>query len=234
VRYVCQLIDIDKGFVDKIRQYQASNGGLLTLNGETYVRYMGTVQASVDKNDIAHAIRAKSIKSLFTVFQDRAESLTANAHTVGHRVDPNISSWGWRIGSRRYPPTNVQHHGGQHKVAETAQELWKAIGVQAGTNTLHGTLITKDNFVKAVGAQPDGSAGQNEYGTFAIGLDLDVWSGHGGIESGVNTSDRALSCTLELTHHTQLGANKAVDCMTYAMVDCLFYIDQSGQISPSI
>ena len=226
-----QLIDIDRTYTDKIRQYQQSNGGILTLNGETFIHYLSRIENNAGPNSIPHAIRAKSIKSLFTIFIPEGERANRQRHNVGHRCDPNLVSWGWRIGSRRYPPSNVTHNrtAGQLHVSETAQELFKAFGVQSQHNVLHGTVLNRNNFTITRGAAP---ASGGRYGTFALGMDLDTWSGTGGIESGLNSSDRALQCTLELEHHAATG--EAHDVHTWAMVDVIFYIDSSGQISPSV
>jgi hypothetical protein len=229
-RYVTQLIDIDRTYTDKIRQYQQANGGILTLNGETFTHYLSHMDNAMGPHSFPHALRAKSIKSLFTIFQAQDERAGQQRHNVGHRIDPNVQSWGWRIGSRRYPPTNVEHDNRNGtRISETAQELFKALGVQPQHNVLHGTVLNAENYLVTRGSAP-GSYGR--YGTFALGIDLDVWSGHGGIEAGINTSDRALQSTLEITCHTLPGG--AVDVHTYAMVDAIFYIDSAGQISPSV
>ena len=230
-RYVTQLIDIDRTYTDKIRQYQQANGGILTLNGETYMHYLATLPVGQGPNSVPHSIRAKSIKSLLTLFQPIDERANNQAHNVGHRVDPKMASFGWRIGSRRYPPTNVEHNSAAatFRISETAQELFKALGVQSQHNVLHGTVLNSRNFIIEEGAAP---ASLGEYGTFAIGIDLDTWSGTGGIESGLNSSDRALACTLEMEHTGALAASH--DVHTYAMCDIIFYIDSSGQISPSV
>ena len=227
-RYVAQLIDVDRGFVDRIRQYQQASGGVLTLNSETFLHFLGTLSQNGTSQDIPHAIRAKSIKSLFTAFMSR--TATNKKHYVGHHIDPKVIEYNWRIGSRMYPPAKVEHNKDGTKLSQLAMELYKAVGVQAHNNPLHGSQVLRTNFIKG----ETSTVGSNDqYGTFAIGLDCDVWSGKGGsIENGINTSDRALACNLELKLSAAPSAD--LDVHTWAQCDCIFYIDTSGQISPSI
>jgi hypothetical protein len=53
-------------------------------------------------------------------------------------------------------------------------------------------------------------------------------------ESGINVSDRALPITVSLKKGSDVGQNRAGRYDTFAMCDCIIYIDLMGRITTRI
>tara|TARA_R110000851_G_scaffold201298_1_gene352458 strand:- start:738 stop:2192 length:1455 start_codon:yes stop_codon:yes gene_type:complete len=254
VRYVANLVEVGNDVGQQLRMLQEMSGGVLTLTGQTYRHFSGTVTAGTSETNINIPARVKSMKSIFFNMPGlNAAGNTAASfanYDVGTGIHSNVDSFQFKIGSVTYPPTPVRCQFGtqsaaaistESKVAgETVLELEKAWG-NVGSRMGLGSKCNASMFytIPNIRAIPpvagnvliDGN--RQRYAPF--GLDMEAFQ-RVAIESGVNTADRSLPISLILTHGAGQGGVNAIASQldAYVLADALFYINSDGSMSVSV
>ena len=252
VRYIANLVEVGNEVGQQLRMLQEMSGGVLTLTGQTYRHFAGSIAAGDSATLINVPARVKSMKSIFfNCPGHRVAGATGpdlRCYDVGTGGHNNIDSFQFKIGSVTYPPTPVRcgfgtalalGAGGEAKVAgETLMELEKAWG-NVGSRLGLGSKTRALGFYRhpAVRAVPTAAGGAvltsvlNAQRYAPFGMDMEAFQ-RVAIESGVNTADRSLPITLELTHGG--AASVQSQCDVYVLADALFYINSDGSMSVSV
>jgi len=166
----------------------------------------------------------------------------------------DITGWQFRIGATVYPATPVKVCGtpADAQVAlqttEAHSEVSKALGklgdYQHEISYSNGNFykpLAADNADALVDAKPGPRANQ-PIPCFAVAYDFESFQkATNAIESGINTADRSLPITLELTAAPTAGvigaaATNKTNCNahTYVMADAIWYITSGGDITVSV
>tara|TARA_R110000822_G_scaffold95742_1_gene218538 strand:- start:3133 stop:4542 length:1410 start_codon:yes stop_codon:yes gene_type:complete len=230
VAYCAHLVDMDRSFYDALRGEMALSGSI-AIHGQTWKHYSANIAAGDSTPTINIPARAKSIKSIFSTFRKSSSSIdsaTENArYSTGVLQRNNISSWGYKIGSVNYPQSKI--NVSENNIAPTLCEVLKAFGKLGDTST--SSCLSKTNFRLA----NDGDATSepnpdNRVQNFLIAYDCEGFQ-KSNLESGVNTSERALAISLELTYAVVNAY--AITNDNYVCCDAFFYINGDGTLTPS-
>tara|TARA_R110000803_G_scaffold17684_5_gene47600 strand:+ start:4550 stop:5989 length:1440 start_codon:yes stop_codon:yes gene_type:complete len=248
VRYIANLVEVGNEVGQQLRMLQEMSGGVLTLTGQTYRHFSGSIAAAGANTLINVPARVKSMKSIFfncpghrVAGATGPDIRTYDVGTGGHN---NIDSYQFKIGSVTYPPTPVRCNFGtaganaEASVAgETLMELekaWGNVGSRMGLGSKTRALgFYSHPAIRAVPIAAGGGAAlttsltSQRYAPF--GMDMEAFQ-RVAIESGVNTADRSLPITLELTHTVSVASQ----CDVYVLADALFYINSDGSMSVSV
>ena len=106
-KYVAHLIDLDRGFYDRLRAVMESSAGVLQLAGQTYRHYVGDMPAGAGPHTITLPARVKSVKSIFGSFIDSGQMGNASNYDTSVFQSAFLDSYRFEIGSVRYPQTDV-------------------------------------------------------------------------------------------------------------------------------
>lgn len=251
VRYIANLVEVGNEVGQQLRMLQEMSGGVLTLAGQTYRHFAGSIPAGGTQTNINVPARVKSMKSIFFNMpgfnQAGAGALAPSlgSFDVGTGGHNNVESFQFKIGSVVYPPTPIRCRfgtalavaaGNEVTVAgETLMELEKAWGNVGSRFGLGGKTKGAGFYSSAAtratplaaGAGFNLAVSTQRYAPF--GLDMEAFQ-RVAIESGVNTADRALPITLTLDHTASIASNIDV----YVLADALFYINSDGSMSVSV
>jgi len=232
VAYVAHLVDMDRSFYDALRS-EMSLSGSVAIHGQTWKHYGASIAQGVNNSTINIPARAKSIKSIFSTFRASESSsniIASNSQfSTGVFQRQNITGWQYKVGSVAYPQAPVAVSATE--LAPTLCEVLKAFGKlgDISTNTLFSTLSYGANINNAgcilVGAGNNGSNLQ----TFCIGYDCEGFQ-KSALESGINTAERALPISLELT---SAGVAYVLQNDNYVCSDAFFYVNADGTLTPS-
>jgi|TARA_R100000388_G_scaffold56508_1_gene41754 hypothetical protein len=228
VNYVAQLIDLDRSFYDNLRMVMEAQGGVLQLAGQTFRHYQQTVAANANEQTATLNIpaRVKSLKSCFVRMVKQSAQTDNDKYyaQVGDKV--KTSSFQFKIGATNYPQSavNCGSAGAASAGAEAFVELKKALGKLGDYS--HSTSITQANF----GISNTDLAQAASQQTFTIGYDFEAFQ-KSALESGVNTADRSLPMSLELTLDNDNAATR-VDA--FVLADAIFYVSMDGSVSVSV
>ncbi len=232
VRYIANLIEVGQDVGAQLRMVQEVSGGVLTLSGQTYRHFTGTLSNGGTGDQIINVpARVKSMKSLFFVGQGAGND-AFNTYDVSFGGNMKLNEYQLKIGSVVYPPTPVRCNFGTgldsviwSKRSEPLMELAKSWGSVGSTKGM-GQLSTLTYAV--TDATRQGNGGDKLYAPF--GLDLEAFQ-RVAIESGVNTADRSLPISLIL--NTSSGTTQQnVD--VFVLADALFYLNADGSMSVSV
>jgi hypothetical protein len=241
VAYVAHLVDLDRSFYDALRAEMAMTGSV-ALNGQTWRHFSGNVPANGGSATINIPARQKSIKSIFTTARDSAYSTGAGtgltSYAVGTFQRQDISAWNYKIGSVNYPQANVAVSATE--LAPTLCEVLKAFGKLGSieTNTCFSSTTFSANST-APDVKSDRAAAGGAVQAFVIGYDTEAFQ-KTALESGINTAERALPISLELTFASGgaggdvSGPQVALTTDTYVCSDWFGYINADGTITPSV
>jgi len=228
VSYVAHLVDMDRSFYDALRGEMALSGSV-AIHGQTWKHYGATINANDTSPVINIPARAKSIKSIFSTFRDATTSTNEAANNLefstGVLQRQNISSWQYKVGSVAYPQASVAVSNTE--LAPTLCEVLKAFGKlgDISTNTLFSKLSFSANVTNAVATL----VGSNLQ-TFCIAYDCEGFQ-KSALESGINTAERALPISLELTRSAATAHSVTND--NYVCADAFFYVNADGTLTPS-
>ena len=232
VAYVAHLVDMDRSFYDALRG-EMSLSGSVAIHGQTWKHYGSSIAANEQSPVINIPARAKSIKSIFSTFRESATSANTAQSTqkfsTGVFQRQQIQSWQYKVGSVAYPQASVAVSATQ--LAPTLCEVLKAFGKlgDISTNTLFSAVSfganTEDAGCGLVGSGQLGSNLQN----FCIAYDCEGFQ-KSALESGINTAERALPISLELTSG---GVAYVVKNDNYVCADAFFYVNADGTLTPS-
>ena len=233
VRYIANLIEVGQDVAGQLRMVQEMSGGVLTLAGQTYRHFTGTIADGTGNQVINVPARVKSMKSLFFVTAGTADAY--NTYDVSYGGNTSLNEYQLKIGSVTYPPTPIQAKFGNgdpdvtgvaFKRAEPLLELakaWGNVGSTKGLGQLRALNYGLSRTAKA------GTSGSVVYCPF--GMDLEAFQ-RVAIESGVNTADRSLPISLVLDFATAPADN--TQCDVFVLADALFYINGDGSMSVSV
>ena len=223
VRYIANLIEVGQDVAAQLRMVQEVSGGVLTLAGQTYRHFTGTLTAGM--------------KSMFFCGQGAGSDGSAT-YDVAQGNNLKLQEYQLKIGSVVYPPTPVRCDfgaGGDAQIwdrrGEPLMELAKAWGSVGSTKGM-GQLTNQNVYKRGDALRPTAFAGARpliQYSPF--GLDLEAFQ-RVAIESGVNTADRSLPISLILNISTDGAVQQNIDA--YVLADALFYLNADGSMSVSV
>jgi len=235
VRYIANLIEVGQDVAGQLRMVQEMSGGVLTLAGQSYRHFTGTLSNGAGDQVVNVPARVKSMKSLF--FVSSGERDLFSTYDVSFGGNLSLDNYQLKIGSVVYPPTPIQCKFGNgdpdktgvtFKRSEPLMELAKAWGNVGSTKGL-GQLRAL-NYAQSKGTKA-GSTGEVVYAPF--GMDLEAFQ-RVAIESGVNTADRSLPISLILGFDGTNAPANNTQLEVYVLADALFYINGDGSMSVSI
>ena len=237
VRYIANLIEVGQDVAGQLRMVQEMSGGVLTLAGQTYRHFSGTLTNGAGDQVINVPARVKSMKSLFFV-SSGATPVGQTTYDVSFGGNMSLDEYQLKIGSVVYPPTPIQCKFGDGNAddggivfrrSEALMELakaWGNVGSTKGLGQLRSLNYAVSKQTKATSANP-------EIVYCPFGMDLEAFQ-RVAIESGVNTADRSLPISLILSF---AGANVPANntqVEVYVLADALFYINGDGSMSVSV
>ena len=228
VKYVANLIDLDRSFYDKLRNVMEGSGGVLQLAGQTYRHYGGVLTAGLSTNTITLPARVKSVKSIFGTFISTANKNSAVAYNTGVFEDAELINYRFEVGSVRYPATDVQVQSTTGQ-SEAYCELHKAFGKLGDYS--HSSCVKPKHYTQVL---PNHTATpltleDNCLQAFMLGHDFEAFQ-KVALESGINTADRSLPINF-------ICSKTAGDAMTadfYVLSDAIYYINLDGTVSVSV
>ena len=235
-RYVAHLIDLERDFYDRLRMVMEGSGGVLQLAGQTFRHYSGQFATGLTNASINIPARVKSIKSILfrnTVEADISGGTAETNYGISTSPTRGITEFQFRVGAVSYPPNSVKCGTGTNGATisavnrgESYLELEKAFGHlsnhKEGSWYLDGRTYCRSTNAKVAGAS---------VACYSIyGLDFESFN-RSAIENGVNTADRSLPITLELTS-TVVALDTTVD--VWCLCDAIFYVNLDGTCSVSI
>ena len=236
VRYIANLIEVGQDVAQQLRMVQEVSGGVLTLAGQTYRHFTGTLSDGSSGDQVINVpARVKSMKSMFFAGQGKGAD-GYDTYDVAQGNNLRLQEYQLKIGSVVYPPTPVRCDftvGNNSDVwdrrGEPLMELAKSWGSVGSTKGM-GQLTTQNLYKRGDAERPTAFAGARPLIQFApFGLDLEAFQ-RVAIESGVNTADRSLPISLILNVQTAIQQN--IDA--YVLADALFYLNADGSMSVSV
>ena len=260
MKYVAHEVNLDDAFVNQMKASMQATGGVLSLSSTTY-RYN---QVNFGKlttggtEDISISCRVKSLKGMLVRPQLQLvnNSQDLMAVSTGHNV--GITGAQFRIGSVLYPQSKIEFKDAvdDKNKGEMFNEIRKCFGTIG--SYAHGTMLNDSTFrshkvadgssdvqslrVRATGSDGGGAGSVKQF--FTIAYDFETFA-KSATESGINVADRALpvSLTLDRTAIANMvddanaaltEANSSIRYDTFAMCDCIIYIDLMGKITTRI
>lgn len=225
VRYVAHLVDLQRDFYDRLRMVMEGSGGVLQLAGQSYRHFSGQFPASASNASINIPARVKSIKSIFFKNTIEADVSAGTKFGISDGITKGITEYQFRIGSVVYPPTAVAVS--TTNKGEAYQELRKSFGTLGSLE--HGGVLL--NSATYLASPTTGSATGAVPHLAPFGLDFEAFN-RTALESGVNSADRSLPISLELTAASASATLATTDC--YVLCDAIFYVNLDGTCSVSI
>ena len=210
------------------------------LHASTYRHYVSTLQASAGQQTFLVPARFASLKSLWCLPRRSTEVSNVFAYSLSSRVNPNIASYWWRIGSLLVPqkPVNLINANSTGGYAEGYAECMRAM--HSLNNASYGSSIGSYQFQVADAADPVvgdggtyngvtvGSTGAGSYANgFIICQELETFCQRGDVLlSGMNTlgSQVFFECSI----NTAPGTTYTLDFYAYADV---IYVLENGLLS---
>jgi hypothetical protein len=225
LRYVAHLIDLERGFYDRLRSVQQASGGQLTIAGTSFRSYTGHYDKA-GNNSINIPARVRSIKSVFWKLSNISANKSSYDLSLGSHG--NISSYHLKIGATNYPPTAINCNAIKNKI-EPYLELQKAFGKLG--STVHSDMLGAGSYLcyEDIKAATLDCSAPVQMGFAPFGIDLEAFRHE--IENGINTSERALP--MSLTLNTSSAATEDLTAHIFVMYDAMFYVDMSGAVSVS-
>ncbi len=237
VRYVAHLIDLQRDFYDKTRMVMESSGGVLQLAGSTFRHYQGAISGAAGSETINLPARVKSVQSVFFTLTPSGAKTDVRFFGISNSLPMGLSEYQFRIGSITYPSAKVQLTQGPGNTyvnkGEAYSELRKAFGTLG--NYMEGGFLNNDGYLPLSNTENCAGGGTADAPAVPLqspfGLDFQSFP-KTALESGVNTADRSLNMSLELTRtggFDQLGVADV-----WVMSDAIFYVNMDGSVSVSV
>lgn len=223
VKYIAHEVNLDDGFVNQMKASMQASGGLLSMSSTTY-RYYQQQMTTAGQEDFNISCRVKSLKGMIVRPQATAVS-GRERFNISTGSPCKIEEAQFRIGSVLYPQEAIKFSNTNK--GELFQEIRKCFGTIGSYN--HGTMLNNATVHQAADDANIGDSGSTR-SLFMIAYDFETFS-KSATESGINVSDRALPVTLTIKKN---GAGVAGRLDTWAMCDCIIYIDLMGKISTRI
>ena len=227
VKYVANLIDLDREFYGRLRSVMEESGGVLQLAGQTYRHYSAVIPNGGGEQTISLPARVKSIKSIFGTFVNQAHRNSNASYNTSVFHNANITSFRFEIGSVRYPQTDISMAVG--KKAEVMSELHKAFGKLGDYS--HSSSVRPACLECKESARDTSVAGCGLAG-FMLGYDFEAFQ-KVALESGINTADRSLPLNFVYNKSASSGTVKH-HADFYVLSDAIYYINLDGTCSVSV
>ena len=230
-RYCAHLVDMDRNFYDALRGEMALTGSL-AIHGQTWRHFNSQIsEGAGGSQSLNIPARMKSIKSIFSTFRGSTLTSAEGSYSTSVFQRCAINGWQYRIGSVYYPQAQIPCGvtATDCVMAPTCMELLKAFGKV-------GDVVSDANFGAAnfnQGNACDAVVGKSNLQTFAIGYDLEAFQ-RSALESGIDTANRALPISLELSLAIAPPAGSGgITCDSYCVADAFFYVNADGTMTPS-
>ena len=255
VRYVAHEVNLDDAFVNQMKASMQATGGVLSLSSTTYRYNQISLAQKLDADineDVNISCRVKSLKGMLVRPQAQAinNSKTQFCLSVGQSC--GFKSGQFRIGSVLYPQSAINFTNNNR--GELFNEIRKCFGTIG--SYAHGCSLNSETFrpmteTDTVGS--DGAGAGNGKGVapndvksqFLIAYDFETFA-KSATESGINVADRALPVSFHFVgdkvgagvkpsdNGAVVASKQNIRLDTYAMCDCIIYIDLMGKITTRI
>ena len=226
VKYVANLIDLDREFYGRLRSVMEESGGVLQLAGQTYRHYSAVVPLRAGEGTVSLPARVKSIKSIFATFITATHRNSNASYNTSVYHNAGLSAFRFEIGSVRYPQTDIKTGNGNR--AELVSELHKAFGKLGDYS--HSTCVRAKGLecierIRTNQVRDSGLAG------FMLGYDFEAFQ-KVALESGINTADRSLP--LNFVYNKDVATTGSHHADFYVLSDAIYYINLDGTVSVSV
>ena len=248
VKYVAHEVNLDDAFVNQMKASMQATGGVLSLSSTTYKynNITGTTDLAIagpTQEVLNISCRVKSLKGMLVRPQASCFNNDHDRFAIGTGHSVGITEGQFRIGSVLYPQSAIKFSATNR--GELFDEIRKCFGTIG--SYAHGTSLNSSTFKFM--ARDDGLVANAGGGSlrqhWVLAYDFETFA-KSATESGINVADRALPVSLELTR-TVLGGGTQVRAAaggadgdqkirydTFAMCDCIIYIDLMGKITTRI
>lgn len=253
VRYVAHEVNLDDAFVNQMKASMQATGGVLSLSSTTYrynnVAGVAKIDSAAGTEIVNISCRVKSLKGMLVRPQAQVVNNNHLTYAISTGQQCGITSAQFRIGSVLYPQSAIQIK--ENNLGEMYNEIRKCFGTIG--SYAHGTGLNGSTFrlMRERDARTDGAGSGSKRQHFLLAYDFETFA-KSATESGLNVADRMLPVSLELNRgliRNNAGAanaagivddtdgkdpNQAIRYDTFAMCDCIIYIDLMGKITTRI
>ena len=248
VKYVAHEVNLDDAFVNQMKASMQATGGVLSLSSTTYKynNITGTTDLAITgptQEVLNISCRVKSLKGMLVRPQASCLNNSFNRYVISTGQSVGITEGQFRIGSVLYPQSAIKFSNtNKGELFNEVRKCFGTIGSYAHGTSLNNSTVKNthrdDGLVANAGSQ---SLRQH----FVFCYDFETFA-KSATESGINVADRALPVSLELTrtvldggiqiraHGGGADADQKVRYDTFAMCDCIIYIDLMGKITTRI
>jgi len=212
------------------------------LHGSSFRSYIGNI-SSAGQFSILISARFASLKTLI-VLPRRSQEIAGNynqpSYTLSSRVNPNISSYWFRIGSSIVPQKAVDLYntstcGGYAQAFAELLKSWHAMNhCEAGSNisfpeyNVAETAVAADQVIVGKGGTDAATASTSYQNAFAIAQELESFAQRSDVLiSGLNTN----SSTVFFEGNVSTAPSAQYTLNIYAAYDHILVIDPNGLIS---
>ena len=250
VRYVAHEVNLDDAFVNQMKSSMQATGGVLSLSSTTYrynqVNSTQTLDANIDE-ELAISCRVKSLKGMLVRPQPQCINNDKDRFCISVGQSCGFSEGQFRIGSVLYPQSSIKF--ADKNRGELFNEVRKCFGTigsyghgsKLNARTFRPMVATDTSTNPAAGKQ--GLAPGHARSNFLIAYDFETFA-KSATESGINVADRALPVSFNFKSNAIAGGvlqkaggaegNQKIRYDTFAMSDCIIYIDLMGKITTRI
>ena len=252
VRYVAHEVNLEDAFVNQMKASMQATGGVLSLSSTTYrhnqITGVGALDSAVD-DDLNISCRVKSLKGMLVRPQPQCINNDKDRFCISVGQSCGFKEGQFRIGSVLYPQSSIKFT--EENPGELFNEIRKCFGTVG--SYAHGSKLNSQTFrpmentdtsTAAAYHKGKGLAPGNVRSNFLIAYDFETFA-KSATESGLNVADRALpvsfnyksdavSTGVKKVNGTDNEGNQKIRYDTFAMCDCIIYIDLMGKITTRI
>ena len=254
VKYVAHEVNLDDAFVNQMKSSMSATGGVLSLSSTTYkynnVTGVGKLDITASEGETLNlSCRVKSLKGMLVRPQAQAINNRTTSYCIGTGQSVGITSAQFRIGSVLYPQSAINFSNTNK--GELFNEIRKCFGTIG--SYAHGTSLNATTFkdMDVVDCEDTGVGSATTRQSWVLAYDFETFA-KSATESGINVADRALPVSLEIRRGElqnasatgrngieraaggDVDANQTIRYDTFAMCDCIIYIDLMGKITTRI
>jgi len=203
------------------------------LHGSSFRSYIGNI-SSAGQFSILISARFASLKTLIILPRRSTEISIANSYSAASRVNPNISSYWFRIGSSIVPQKavdlyNTSTTGGYAQAFAEVMKSWHGLNhCEYGTSLSFSQYNIAETAVAADTVVVGATAATSFQNAFAIAQELESFAQRSDvIISGLNTN----SSTVFFEGNVSAAPNAAYTINMYAAYDHILVIEPNGLIN---
>jgi hypothetical protein len=205
------------------------------MHGSSFKHFSSSLAtASVGQQSFLVPARFASLKSLVLCPRRSTEIIDALSFSIASRVNPNIETYNWRIGSLIVPQKtvtlkNANTTGGYAEGYTEILRSFHSLSSASASSSLSYDYYNVANTVDATGRVIVPNTGANSYKNgFAIAQELESFANRGDILlSGTNTLN--LQVFFEYTNNTAVTDSYTLDF--FGMYDHILILDENGLLS---